>query len=90
MSRFKKFSMVVLAMVIMSWLISFNVVNLSNQFVAQVWRILLQLTEPVLAPIRRIVPNMGGLDLSPLILFLALWFLQTLIVRDIAPALLSG
>ncbi len=82
------YTIVIFATVIMSWLIAFNVVNLHNSFVAQLWRILNQLTEPVLAPIRRLIPSVGGLDLSPIILLLAIYFLQTLIARDIAPALL--
>ncbi|MGV3490551.1 MAG: YggT family protein [Devosia sp.] len=68
-----------LIMIIMSWLISFNVINTRNQFVASVWRVLNQITEPILRPIRRILPNMGGLDLSPLIVFVIIFFLQNLI-----------
>jgi len=68
-----------LIMIIMSWLISFNVINTRNQFVANVWRVLNQITEPILSPIRRIIPPMGGLDLSPLIVFVIIFFLQNLI-----------
>lgn len=68
-----------LIMIIMSWLISFNVINTRNQFVAQVWRILNQITEPILRPIRRFVPNVGGLDLSPIIVFIIIFFLQNLL-----------
>ncbi len=84
------YTIVIFAMVIMSWLIAFNVVNLNNSFVSQVWYILNRLTEPVLQPIRRILPNMGGIDLSPIVLLLGVYFLQTLIARDIAPRLLGG
>jgi YggT family protein len=77
---------IVLAMIIMSWLISFNVVNTRNEFVNQVWRILNQLTDPVLKPIRRRMPNFSGLDLSPLILFLIIFFIQQVIIRYIYPA----
>lgn len=70
---------VFLVMIIMSWLISFNVINTRNQFVAGLWRALNQITEPILRPIRRIVPPMGGLDLSPLIVFIIIFFLQSLI-----------
>ncbi|MEO8882359.1 MAG: YggT family protein [Devosia sp.] len=76
---------VVLAMIIMSWLISFNVVNTRNQFVSQVWRALNALTEPVLRPIRRVLPNFSGLDLSPLVLFLIIIFIQQVIIRYIYP-----
>lgn len=72
---------VVLAMIILSWLISFNVVNTRNQFVSSVWRVLNQLTEPVLRPIRRLLPNMSGLDLSPVILFVILFFIEQIIVN---------
>lgn len=76
---------VVLAMIILSWLISFNVVNTRNQFVAAVWRILNQLTDPVLRPIRRYMPNLGGLDISPIILFLILFFIEQVIRYYIYP-----
>ncbi len=73
------YKFIVLAMVIMSWLVAFNVVNMRNRFVAQVSDILSRLTEPALRPIRRVIPAVGGLDLSPLILFLLIWFLQNLL-----------
>ena len=76
---------VVLAMIIMSWLISFNVINTRNQFVESVWRILNQLTEPVLRPIRRVMPNFSGLDLSPIILFIILFFIERVIIYYIDP-----
>ena len=84
------YTLVIFAIVIMSWLIAFNVVNLHNQFVAQVWRVLNQLTEPLLSRIRQFIPSFGGIDLSPIVLLLAIYFLQTLIARDIAPRLLAG
>ena len=74
---------VFLIMIIMSWLISFNVINTRNQFVASVWRILNQITEPILRPIRRIIPPVGGLDLSPIIVFVIIFFLQSFIARDL-------
>ncbi len=70
---------VVFATVIMSWLLAFNVVNIHNPVVRQITYILSQLTEPLLAPIRRYMPNLGGLDLSPLVLLLGLYFLQHLV-----------
>jgi YggT family protein len=70
---------VFLIMIIMSWLISFNVINTRNQFVAAVWRVLNQITEPILKPIRRIIPPVGGLDLSPIVVFIVIFFLQQLI-----------
>jgi YggT family protein len=74
---------VFLIMIIMSWLISFNVINTRNQFVATLWRVINQLTEPVLRPIRRILPPMGGLDLSPIVVFVILFFLQSFIANDL-------
>jgi YggT family protein len=76
---------VVIAMIIMSWLISFSVVNTRNQLVYQVWNILNALTRPVLDPIRRVVPNFGGLDISPIILFLVIIFIEQVIAHYIYP-----
>jgi YggT family protein len=67
---------VFLIMIIMSWLINFNVINTRNDFVATVWRVLNAITEPILRPIRRIIPPMGGLDLSPIVVFVIIFFLQ--------------
>ena len=72
---------VFLIMIIMSWLISFNVINTRNQFVAGVWRALNQITDLILRPIRRVIPPMGGLDLSPIIVFIIIFFLQQLIAN---------
>ena len=65
-----------IAAVIVSWLTAFNVINVHNNFVRSLLRVLLALTEPVLAPIRRMLPPMGGLDLSPIVVFVLIWFLQ--------------
>ena len=73
------YTYVVIATVIVSWLIAFNVINLHNPFVRQIAYILAQLTEPLLDPIRRVLPSLGGLDISPVILLLLLYFLQRLI-----------
>ena len=72
-----------LIMIIMSWLIQFNVINTRNQFVAGLWRVVNQITEPILRPIRKIVPPMGGLDLSPIIVFVIIFFLQNFIGNDL-------
>ena len=72
---------VFLVMIIMSWLISFNVINTRNQFVAGLWRAINQITDPILRPIRRILPPMGGLDLSPIVVFVIIFFLQQLIAN---------
>jgi YggT family protein len=69
---------ILIASAVLSWLIAFNVVNTRNQAVAMIADVLWRLTEPVLAPIRRILPNFGGLDLSPIVLILLLWFVRSL------------
>ncbi len=81
---------VLLIMIIMSWLISFNVINTRNQFVAAVWRVLNQLTEPVLGPIRRFLPSFSGLDLSPLVAFLLIFFIQSIIGYYVYPAIVRA
>jgi len=70
------YSLIVFIMVIMSWLISFNVINRHNQFVDMIWRTVIALTEPLLGPIRRAMPNLGGIDLSPIVLLLGVFFLR--------------
>jgi YggT family protein len=69
---------ILIASAVLSWLIAFNVVNTRNQAVAMIADVLWRLTEPVLAPIRRILPSFGGLDLSPVVLILILWFVRSL------------
>ena len=66
---------------IMSWLIAFNVINPYNKFVSIVGDFLYRITEPALRPIRKVVPIMGGMDLSPLVLIFALWFVQGILIR---------
>ncbi|GAB4537665.1 MAG: YggT family protein [Roseibium sp.] len=70
---------VVIANAILSWLIAFNVVNTQNRFVYAVADILYRVTEPALRPIRRIMPDLGGIDISPVVLILGLIFLQNLV-----------
>lgn len=77
---------VIFAMVIMSWLFAFNVINPRNQFVAAVHNFVVQVTEPVLRPIRRFMPNLGTIDLSPIILLLGITFLQIFLRTSVAPA----
>ena len=75
----------VFAAVIMSWLIAFNVVNTRNQFVSSVAEFLYRITEPLLAPIRSVMPNLGGLDISPIILILIIMLIQRVISYYIYP-----
>ena len=74
-----------IASAVLSWLIAFNVVNTRNQFVAAVAEFLYRITEPVLAPIRSFMPNLGGLDISPIILILLILFIQRVIAYYIYP-----
>ena len=74
-----------IASAVLSWLIAFNVVNTRNQVVATVGEFLWRITEPVLRPIRNIMPNLGGIDISPVIVILVIFFLQSVITRYIYP-----
>jgi YggT family protein len=74
---------VVIAQVIMSWLVAFGVINTHNRVVAQIGEVLYRLTEPALRPIRRLLPNFGGIDISPIILLLLLWLIEREIVEYI-------
>jgi YggT family protein len=76
------FVWVLIAHVVLSWLVQFNIVNARNQFVYQVGNLLFRLTEPVLRPVRRILPNLGGIDISPVVVILLLYFLQRLIAEN--------
>lgn len=71
---------VVIAAVVMSWLIAFGVINIHNQLARSVITFLQALTEPVFRPVRRLIPPMGGFDLSPVIVLIAIWFLQRVII----------
>ncbi len=78
---------VVIAGAILSWLIAFNVVNTNNRFVLSIADMLYRLTEPALRPIRSILPNLGGIDISPVILILLLLFVRDVVLLGwIAPA----
>jgi len=81
------YTWVVIASAIMSWLVAFGVVNVRNQFIRVIVDMLYRLTEPVLRPIRRILPNLGGVDISPVILLLGLFFLRSLLGEYVWPAL---
>lgn len=79
------YTFVVIVGIVLSWLVSFNVVNTRNQFVAMVWQITGQLTEPALRRIRRVIPPMGGLDFSAVVLILGLMFLDQALYRALRP-----
>lgn len=78
---------IIIASAIFSWLYAFNVVNPRNQVVGTIGNALYRLTEPALRPIRRFLPDLGGIDISPIILLLILFFLRQFILTTIYPAL---
>jgi YggT family protein len=74
---------IILATVLSSWLIQFGIINGSNPNVRMILRALYNLTEPVLGPIRRLLPNLGGLDISPIILLIAMEFVRRLVIGEL-------
>ncbi|HUB63687.1 MAG TPA: YggT family protein [Methylocella sp.] len=76
---------VIIAAAILSWLIAFNVVNRYNDVVRSIWNLVTALTEPLLRPIRNVIPNLGGIDISPVILLLLIFFVQRVIEDYIYP-----
>jgi len=79
---------IVIAAAILSWLIAFNVVNTRNPVVAAVGEFLYRITEPALRPIRNLLPNLGGIDISPIILFLIIILIERIILYYIYPNVL--
>jgi YggT family protein len=77
-----------IAAAVLSWLVAFNVVNARNQFVAMVGDFLFRITEPVLRPIRNMLPSLGGIDVSPVVLILIIILIKDIIVRYIYPAVI--
>jgi YggT family protein len=77
-----------IAAAIFSWLYAFNVVNSRNQVVGMVGNFLFRVTEPALRPIRRFLPDLGGIDISPIILLLIIFFVRQFILTTVAPAVL--
>jgi YggT family protein len=77
---------ILIAAAVVSWLIAFNVVNTRNQVVAMLADFLYRITEPALRPIRNVMPNLGGIDISPVILILIIYFIRQVIILYIYPA----
>ena len=77
------FIWLLIAQAIMSWLLAFNVVNYKNQVVRTIWEFLARITEPLLRPIRRLMPDLGGIDVSPVVLILACWFVQIVVIGNL-------
>ena len=81
----KLYSYVVIANVVVSWLIAFNILNTQNRFVYSILEFSYRLTDPMLNKIRRFLPNLGSLDISPIILLLLIWFIEMCMKLYIAP-----
>ncbi len=81
----KLYSYVVIANVLISWLIAFNILNTHNRFVYSILELTYRLTDPFLNRIRRFLPNLGSLDISPIILLLLIWFIEMCMKLYIAP-----
>ncbi len=80
---FTIYIIILIASAIASWLVTFNVINTQNQFVYTLLGFLYRVTEPVLRQIRRVIPPIGGFDLSPMILIILLYFVRDLIVDNL-------
>ena len=81
----KLYSYVVIANVVISWLIAFNVLNTQNRFVYSILEMTYRLTNPFLSRIRNFLPNLGSLDISPIILLLLIWFIEMCMKLYVAP-----
>ena len=75
------YKLVLLIYIVATWLINFNIINTSNRFVYNVVEILYKLCEPSLRLVKKYVPNFGNIDISPIIVYLLLWFLQNLLIE---------
>ena len=80
---------IVIANVLISWLVAFNVLNTQNRFVYSIFELTYRLTEPFLNKIRRFLPNLGTLDISPVVLLLLIWFLQTCMYFYLEPIIFN-
>ena len=85
----KLYSYVVIANVVVSWLVAFNVLNTSNRFIYSILDFTYRLTDPILNKIRRFLPNLGAFDISPIILLLLIWFIEMCMKIYIAPILFN-
>jgi YggT family protein len=83
------YTWILIGSAVFSWLYAFNVVNSRNQFVATLGSFLFKVTEPVLAPIRKLLPDLGGVDISPIVALVVVYFIQQLLWTTIAPALVG-
>ena len=79
------YTWIIIASAVFSWLYAFNIVNARNPFVASIGDFLYKVTEPALKPIRRFLPDLGGIDISPIVLFIIIFFIRQLLWTSIAP-----
>jgi YggT family protein len=79
------YTYIIIIVAILSWLIAFHVINVYNDLVRSIWNALNAITEPLLRPIRQALPNLGGIDISPVILLLLIFLLEDIIERYIYP-----
>jgi YggT family protein len=82
------YTWIVIGAVIFSWLYAFNVVNSSNRFVSMLGEFFYKATEPLLRPIRRVLPDLGGIDISPIVLFVGIYFVGQIVRNVLAPAII--
>ena len=85
----KLYSYIVIANVLISWLVAFNVLNTQNRFVYSILELTYRLTNPILNKIRRFLPNLGTLDISPIILLLLIWFIEMCMKHYVAPIIFN-
>ena len=85
----KLYSYVVIANVIISWLVAFNIINTSNRFVYSILEFTYRLTDPLLNRIRRFLPNLGAFDISPIVLLLLIWFIEMCMKLYVAPIIFN-
>ena len=85
----KIYTYVIIANVVISWLIAFNVLNTSNRFVYSILELTYRLTDPFLNRIRRFLPNLGAFDISPIILLLLIWFIEMCMKLYVAPIIFN-
>lgn len=83
------YTWVVIASAIVSWLVAFGVVNVRNQVVRTIVNFLYAVTEPVLRPIRRVLPNLGGVDISPVVLLIGIYIVRSVLAENVWPAFYS-
>jgi YggT family protein len=79
------YTYIIIIVAILSWLIAFHVINVYNDLVRSIWNALNAITEPLLRPIRQVLPNFGGIDISPVILLLLIFLLEDIIARYVYP-----